>query len=189
MIYRKSLVYYYPFHHMENLFILDKPSIECSYIKATNENLSNYFHSDSKKISLFKKFLGNGCQGIYLVNNREWIAYGWITKPNIGKPPHLPNWIKIFGFCWIFYCHTKEEYRGKGFYKMLLQLLITMALENYPQNRIMIDTSIENIASRKAIRSVGFLPNGIIDCINIPISKMNRAIIGKWDKYKTHPAL
>jgi RimJ/RimL family protein N-acetyltransferase len=90
---------------------------------------------------------------------------------------------------WIFYCRTKEKYQGRGLYKASICLLANWAREKDPSARVYIDTSPENIPARRAIRSAGFAPRGVITTLNLQLPKIQFLLWGYWDKNASHPKL
>lgn len=140
---------------------LDLP-LAFQWVPATSASVRSCFHDDPARTRRFLRFLRAGCFGYFLEHGGEWVTYGWSTQPGSMPPPHLPGWTADLGAHWIFYCHTREKFRGQGFYKRLLARLVDGVRERASNPLVLCDTRPENLASRSAILQSGFAPRGAL---------------------------
>jgi len=148
---------------------------------ANKDNIKTLFGEKSHEYVEFLKFLELGSQGVVLVINNEWASYAFMSIPGKSGPPHLPGWIKQKKCYWIYNCHTKEKFRGKGYYKQALLLLTGFARNQVNEAPIYIDTAEDNIASRRAIIATGFQSMGKLICYNLWVPyRCSVTLHGKW---------
>ena len=153
----------------------------------SREKIACIFGKDKILQNRFLEFWAKGFKGITWGKENEWISYAWMSLPETFGPPHLPRHIQRLPVYWIFYCRTKEEYRGRGLYKASLSILCHWARERDPKAEIYIDTEPDNLPSRKAVEDVGFLPAGIITTWTLNLPKLRWIIIrGQWNKDADH---
>jgi hypothetical protein len=150
--------------------ILDQPQID------------HLFTCDKARAHTFHRFLTLGFHGIVWHQSNEWISYAWMSTPETLGPPHLPRWIRKLPVYWIFYCRTKEQYQRRGFYKASIALLSQWAQDREPNAKVYIDTSPDNIPSRKAIESVGFVSAGTITTLTLRLPGVAFPLWGRWDR-------
>ncbi len=164
----------------------ENPAIPGRFIAVTHESISRWFHEDSERTDKFRSFINAGCRGVVRVDDERWISYAWMSTPGsrVG-PEQIPLELRS-PYHWIYYCRTREEYRGRGLYKESLKALVQDALESGRNSGIMIDTEPANVASRRAILSVGFAPNGIIRTKELIIPRIKKWTWGAWDLEKAH---
>jgi len=148
-----------------------------------------FFGADKTRVKTFYTFLAQGFKGIVWHESNEWISYAWMSTPETLGPPHLPRWIRRLPVYWIFYCRTKEQYQGRGLYKASISLLAQWARERDPNAQVYIDTTPDNIPSRKAIQSVGFVPAGIVTTLSLRLPRLNFVLWGRWDRKAMHPEI
>lgn len=160
-------------------------SYKCSFLD--QNRVQYFFRNDSVRVKTFRRFLSQGFRGIVWYVSDEWISYAWISSPETLGPLHLPHWIRKLPVYWIFYCRTREEYQGQGLFKASIILLAQWARNREPDAEVYIDTSPDNIPSRRAINSVGFVPAGIITTWTLNLPKVHLILSGKWDKEAPHP--
>jgi len=155
-----------------------------------NEHAVDLFWVTGDKLStVFKKFLTKGFVGIVWHNKTTWASYAWMSLPETDGPIHMMRSIRNLPVYWIFYCRTSNEYQGLGLYKASLNLLARWARERKPVADVYIDTEIDNIPSRRAIGSVGFLPNGIVTTWTLRVPRQECLIWGHWDPNIHHPEI
>lgn len=144
------------------------------------------FGADGNRVRLFREFLAGGNLGLMLAGKKEWIAYGWMTVPGRGCPPHLPSWARGMNAYWVFHCHTKEKFRGRGIYKYLLGELVSVARRLGPGD-VYIDALPENTVSQRAIIASGFVPNGVTETFKVWLPRMGKFILrGSWSRQQPH---
>lgn len=165
------------------------PQIDPSvcWAEATVENTKALFHTDKVRERTFCKHIAKGFYGVYLYNRDGWVSYAWLSRPSTVGPPHLPLTIQRMSVFWIFYCRTKEAFQGQGYYKSALQLLVRQAQLEDGASDVYIDTSVENVPSRRAITSVGFQPCGVIKTYTVAIPRIWSYTFGEWNNTTTHP--
>jgi hypothetical protein len=148
--------------------------------------LINSAYRDQPKIR--DRFLTNlraGFTGIMIMDGEKCVSRAWSSVPEREGPHHLPRFVKSLGVYWIFCCATDGKYRGRGLYKYCLQELIRSARAERSRADILIDTAAANVASRRAINSVGFEPRGVIVTYRLPTTQF---VIGRWQVDKLHPS-
>lgn len=157
---------------------------------ASAGGIQSAFHGDLTRARRFHMYLERKHTGLLLVRGGKWMAYGWISKPGVSSPGHLPKWIGALDAWWIFGCHTHESFRRQGIYKQLLARLITSARIKGTAKQIYIDTHADNIPSRRAILGSGFRPCGIFSTYRMwtPMAGM-QVVGGRWRIEQPHPAL
>jgi len=158
---------------------------------ATESLIKKLFSSDKKRKKIFLNFLQKGFIGLIIYNHQanKCAAYGWATCPGTEYPLHLPFKKDNVDSYWIFYCRTFEEYRNQGLYKNVLSSLVNYIREKDPLSEIFIDTEIDNLPSRKAIKKVGFVPSGIIYVKSIALLKIFMYNYGYLDTNAEHPPI
>lgn len=136
----------------------------------------------------FMRYIRQGFVGMLIHDGSQWITYAWMSTPSSGLPPHLPKWKNVERVYWIFGCRTEERFRGKGYYKQALRLLMHQALRlEGCQPQILIDTSLHNRPSRRAISEIGFEPAGVIRCASLALPFICRFVWGEWHRHEAHP--
>lgn len=153
------------------------------WVPACDLSVHRYFAADEARCRKFLRFLRSDCFGYFLERGGEWITYGWCTQPESAAPPHLPGWIARLGAYWIFYCHTREEYRNRGYYKRLLARLAAGAHERRSNPLVLCDTLPDNFASRIAVLQAGFAPVGVLTTYR-PVPGI--VVGGDWRRDETH---
>lgn len=154
---------------------------------ADPDNVETFFQADHKRSELFLQSLRSGCLGVFLVQNSEMVAYGWTTQPGKGRPPHLPRWAGRTQSFWIFNCHIKSSFRGQGVYKHLLGHLLKQARERGPEP-VHVDAFPENVASRRAILSAGFVSCGVTRTLKLWVPGITHLpLAGTWSPEERHP--
>jgi hypothetical protein len=160
--------------------------IEVTYLDEST--IHRFFAQDERLSGVFTKFAIQGFVGLVLHEGDNWITYGWLSTPYSRQPVHLPSWIKRLNVYWIYYCRTKDQCRGRGFYKLALRLLVGHVLSK-GEPTVYIDTEQANIASRRAILSTGFQPCGVMQCTSYGIPWLRHYTVGKWSHTAQHPEL
>ena len=183
LIYRALVAYRLPEEWNKPLYHFDKEIKELD----TREKIAQIFKED-RLSKTFCQFWAKGFQGIAWCNGSSWISYAWMSLPETYGPPHLPQDIQRLPVYWIFYCRTKEEYRGRGFFRASICLFCDRARERDPKAEVYIDTEPDNLPSRKAIQAVGFVPAGMISTWSLRFPKLGSFIIKwQWDRRAHHP--
>lgn len=159
------------------------------WTQATRDTIETFFRDDPRRRKTFLKFIDKGYYGVIMYHDAQWVSYNWMSKPDTLGPPHLPVGIQQKKVYWLFYQHTAQNYRRRGFYKCALQLQAAHALRETELARVLIDTRPGNIASRKGILAVGFEPKGIIYTRELRIPRVKSWVWGSWDMDVTHPEL
>jgi len=159
------------------------------FTQATEDIINSSFANDPSREKTFKRFVHAGYCGYILHNESEWVNYGWMSPPGVFGPPHLPDELKKIDCYWLFYQHTKKEYRGRGYYKLSLKLQLCSIMSDECIHPTFIDTTLDNIASRRGILTVGFEPKGIIHTREVHIPKVKSWIWGYWDLHAEHPGI
>jgi len=186
--FNECLVYHYVETIPENSIFYNN-SVQWRFVDS--KDIDVFFSTKPLLKKTFLNFLRQGFIGIVLFQENNWATYCWMTTPSTKQPPHLPAWVRHLNAYWLFYSHTHEEYRGRGFYKLALQLLIKDACEREIGGlpKIYADTDAQNIPPRHTLLSLGFQPSGILNCYKFGIPKLLTVTWGKWHKEREHPPL
>jgi RimJ/RimL family protein N-acetyltransferase len=182
----KSLVYYQ--NGPIDSSSLDAGSSSDQWVLASESSINQLFASDRSRRRRFLRFLRSGGLGLFLVRNGEWISYGWTAQPHSkGIPPHLPRWVLHLGNNWIFYCHTREAFRGQGIYKRLIAQLVSHISARTPDAVIFLDTAPNNVQSNRAVIRTGFSPSGVIVTYKLWVPFVGSlALGGRWLREQPH---
>jgi RimJ/RimL family protein N-acetyltransferase len=165
------------------------PCSSVKWILADAENTSWLFSADKRRKEKFLNFLREGFLGVYLYRCDSWVTYGWMSRPSTGGPRHLPASIRLLNTYWIFHCRTQDSFRGLGYYKLVLRLLAQQALKEDEDASTYVDTNASNVASRRAILSVGFRPKGVMTGYRLQVPKVSLYVWWWWDAEAAHPRL
>jgi hypothetical protein len=159
----------------------------CRWVEASEASVCALFASDPGRRRRFLHFLRAGTMGIFLVRSGRWITYGWSTLPGLYAPPHLPRWTRGLNAYWIFYCHTREEFRGQGHFKHLLARLVDAAYAREPHPLVLCDTLPGNFASRSVALQIGFVPVGVLRAYRVGVPGLGGiAMGGAWRTEEAH---
>lgn len=143
----------------------------------------------NQRKKIFYEMLNEGQIGHIILNEQnESIAYGWIAIGR-AKPHHIskiPN-----GVAWLHYERVRDDYRGKGLGKLLIQERIRLIREKYKNIDIYTDTTEDNIPARVNQNKLGFFEAGVYSTIEIGTRKVPflHILYGKWKEDKKHPEL
>ncbi len=162
---------------------------EISWTTATRESVMSFFGYDRWRRDTFARFLHKGYWGVILYIGNDWVNYGWVSRPETLGPPHLPRDVQEEQVYWLFYQHTRAEYRGRGYYKLALGIQIEQILAQDRIARVRIDARDNNTASRRGILSVGFNPKGVVNTRELTIPRIKTLVWGNWDMDMEHPLL
>lgn len=158
-------------------------SPEFRWVPACCLSIRRLFRDDAVRSRKFLDFLDAGCFGYFLERDGQWVTYGWSTQPKSMQPAHLPLWVADFEAYWIFYCRTREEFRGQGHYKRLLARLVAGAYERAASPLVLCDTMPDNSVSRRAVLRAGFSPRGVLSTYR-PLPGM--IVGGRWRRDEAH---
>jgi len=160
------------------------------WVTADSQSVNSLFERDRGLAERFRHFLKAGCLGVFLVRDRQWISYGWSSQPGHGHPPHLSQRVSAAGAYWIFFCHTREGFRGQGVYRRLLHRIVVLVIGREPAATIYVDAYAGNTPSRQAILSVGFSPGGVMTTYKLWLPRVGSFVLASyWRRNETHPAL
>jgi ribosomal protein S18 acetylase RimI-like enzyme len=154
----------------------------------TDDVIGRLFVGHPALQTVFRAYVSAGALGVAIHDSQQWLAYGWISRRRRGGPPHLPRriWASVDG--WIFSCHTRAEYRGRGLYKRVLSELVSRRCaegEASPQ-AIMIDTGKDNTASIRAILASGFRDEGSLRVLVFRAPRVRRPLAAWWPNRTGH---
>jgi hypothetical protein len=158
-----------------------------AWMRTSLNSINLLFAHDADRRQRFLRFLRAGAWGLFLVHNSKWAAYGWCTSPGGPRPPHLPRWSRSLGAHWIFSCHTRTEFRRKGFYRRMLRQLVDSIRARTDDPLILCDTLPENFASRGAVLRSGFIPRGVVNTYYIGVPYLGGITFGGcWRPEEPH---
>jgi GNAT superfamily N-acetyltransferase len=153
-------------------------------------DVARYFADDRNRGRTFRGFLDQGFKGVLVHDRAGWVGYGWLATPDTPGPPHLPPWLFTGKPNWLFYAHTRDGFRGKGVHKAMIGKRLEFAAEGQTwRESVYSDTDFHNLASRRALLSMGFQPRGAVTCLTLPLPISGRPVLGWWDPDAPHPAL
>ena len=106
-----------------------------------------------------------------------------------GRPPdHLPQAIRGMGCYWIFFCRTREAYRGRGLYGAVLRHLTSRARRQGGGGQpIYIDTEAGNYSAQRGVLSSGFVPKGMFTLYYLRLPKIQKVLFYRWQADCPHP--
>ena len=159
----------------------EPPGLSAS--RASVETVCRLFCDDALRRTASLNFLRRGMWGVLFHQGDAWQTYAWMSRPSTAGPGHLPAWAGRLGAYWIFYCRTREAYRGQGLYGAAMDRLAALARAEDPDATIYIDTSTSNTPSRRAILRAGFLPCGTALVLDVPGIRPR----GIWLRGREHP--
>jgi|BioPla2DNA2_1021312.scaffolds.fasta_scaffold15066_2 GNAT superfamily N-acetyltransferase len=143
-----------------------------------------------KRRVLFKRLLKKGHVGIMLEDdiNKKCIGYGWIAI-NSAKIGHLN--ILPHNSAWLHTGVVNKEYRGHGYFKLIMKKRIEYIRKLYKDMDIYVDAYYKNTPARKTHKALNFIEAGMyyyfsIGTLRIPYFYLG---IGKWLKEKKHPPI
>jgi hypothetical protein len=184
---QRYCMYEYPSHALPELCPPDVTGLSWKLLDSPTIALT--FHDLPKREAVFQRFAADGSLGVCIFVGDIWAAHAWMSVPGKARPPHIPSPVAPDTF-WIYFCATKHRFAGKGLYKFAQRVLLREALTAAPQASILIDTTPDNLASRKAIISTGFKPVGMISCSYLWIPRVVRKPLAcHWAKTAQHPPL
>jgi len=177
----------YEFAGGSSLSHLPAGSLEDNWREASENSINLLFSRDPERHRSFLHFLRSGAWGLFLARDGQWICYGWCAPPQILNPPHLPGWARSLGAHWIFYCHTREEFRRQGNYRRLLARLVDLVRSRTENPLILCDTLPDNFASRSVVLQSGFAARGVIDAYHLRVPLLGGLTIGgHWQQKQPH---
>ncbi|MBN2354933.1 GNAT family N-acetyltransferase [candidate division KSB1 bacterium] len=114
------------------------------------------------RYKLFIKFLYAGYIGVYCDSGGKILAYGWGMVHRGDERFFSNNHLPLSdGEGHIFYCYTKEAFRGHNLYSgIIYRLAETIFAEG--AHLLWIDTNDDNLPAQKGILKVGFRLYGIM---------------------------
>jgi GNAT superfamily N-acetyltransferase len=164
----------------------DLPGLAIKPFEAAD--IACFFAGDAIRTRTFREFLGHGYQGVLVHDGPRWAGYGWITTPGTPAAPHLSPWLGREQPFWLFYAHTREDYRGRGIQKaMLRRRLQALAGPGGRRHQAYADTRTTNVPSRRALLSLGFQPAGTMLRLEVPL--LRSCPLCWWDRHQPHPPL
>ncbi|MGW9156985.1 GNAT family N-acetyltransferase [Microbacterium sp. NPDC055665] len=103
----------------------------------------------------FRRFIDAGRFGVFAVVNGEVVGHAWVTSP-VDRPQVVNTYAKLAaGESLIHYCYVAPGQRGQGLYAQMLHETAAWA-RGRGATLITVDTSSDNVASKKGIRRAGF---------------------------------
>jgi RimJ/RimL family protein N-acetyltransferase len=159
------------------------------WLVADRTNIDLFFGADRSRHRPFIRFWKAGCLGLFMVRDGNWIFCGWSGMPGSRFPSYLPQNILKRGGYWTFGVHTREEFRGKGYYKQGMLRLAHLIQQRDPEGTVYSDTNPSNAAVRHALPSIGFKPCGVIITYKLWVPRVGHwALWGKWLRNEPHPS-
>ncbi len=161
-----------------------------AFLPATEFSIAKLFSDDPALAARFRGFVSAGFEGLFLTCCGQWATYGWFSTPCSAQPHHLPRWTRNLDACWIFYCHTKQPFRGRGLFAKLLRQMVETVRGRKLASNVYVDTLVSNSPSRRVILASGFIPCGMITTYQLRLPRFgNLFLIGSWNRAQCHPPL
>ena len=152
-------------------------------------SVSRLFADEPRRVAVFLRFLRRGAVGVGIGVGRERAAHAWMATPGRARPTHIPPSVARRAH-WIFFCATRPAFGGKGLYKFAQRVLIAEAFRHAIAPEILIDTSPDNVLSRRAVISTRFAEAGMLDCTYSWLPRVARLpLICRWERNAPHPAM
>jgi len=146
--------------------------------------IAQIFRNDERLRKKFTEFFRRGAKGWLLTDGERWVTYGWVTRLDQFRPDQIGfNLAKPAD--WIFYCGTHPDYRGRGAFQTLLRRMAREQIED-SSRELFVDNVPANIASRRAVEKVGFIPNGMLRSIFFRIPG-RPLVFTFWNRSQPHP--
>ena len=142
---------------------------------------------DEKHIIFFNNRLKQRYEGVLLLDEENnLIGYSFWTKKGNLPPTNIPRIPS--NAIWVFNSFILEEYRGKGYQKIIIQERDKFIQKKYKDYGIYSDIYESNYASRKSVIKSGFVPNGVyyICIIGMRRNRFLNIRFGWWFKNKKH---
>lgn len=153
----------------EHLSLVD-PRINVSYTWTREDNYDQVLAFREENVAKsFKSMLDVGQKGIFAIHRGRTVAHCWaLTAKNVEPGSRVNGLISLReDEAYIHFCHTDRNYRGNNIYPFLLSVLSKHLFEVEKMKAIFIDTSLDNIASQKGIRKVGFQERYLITTLRL----------------------
>lgn len=182
--YQEALVYRLGLPEGAATPIAPMPGLRSVYL--TPGAIARVFAEEPALKRRFLRFVRQGAMGVAVMHGRRWLAYAWMATPE-GRPPyHLPGALQ--GRYWLYYCHTRLAFRGRGLMGHAVRRLIAEAAcrEQLGRFEVLCDVLPDNTASRRAFLRLGFEPAGRVGTWRLPKSAL---VMGSWDESAAHEAL
>jgi hypothetical protein len=149
------------------------------FVRLGSPEIKLFFHDDPARRKEFLGFVSRGFEGWLLVDNGQWVTYGWLADCRHRMPPHIKLQLNQDA-AWIFYCGTRESSRGKGSFQRFLNHIIREEATRFPHRELYIDTTKQNVPSGKAIQKSEFQPCGVITTYSFRLPFLNINLKSCW---------
>ena len=93
--------------------------------QATQGLLDRLFKDDEPRSKALSMLLRKGALGVLIHNSASWAGHCFVAPPGISLPSHLPKSLTK-DFWWMFYMHTKDDFRGQGLQKAYIRLCLIL---------------------------------------------------------------
>ena len=116
---------------------------------------------DEARARSFRMLLEGGQRGLYGRYRGQVVGYAWA---GVCRRAHwrVNGFLRIArGEAFIHTCRVVPPFRGNNIYPALLFALCMRLLNEDRVTRVLIESRVENMASIRAIRKVGFRPAGV----------------------------
>jgi RimJ/RimL family protein N-acetyltransferase len=159
-------------------------------VRADSNSIEKLFADEPDLQRRFHDFVAQGQEGVFLLRDGHWASYGWFSRPGGAPPGHLPAWVANQHGCWIFFCHTREAFRGQGLFRRLLRHMVSRIAREGIAPVVYIDALTTNTPSRRAILSAGFTPWGVLTTRQLWLPGIGSTLISSsWRIEEAHPPL
>jgi hypothetical protein len=153
----------------------------------STETIQKYFSSDSRRAQ-FLRFVSLGFEGWLITSDSQWVTYGWVANCNRRMPPHIGRNLRTDAD-WIFYCGTKDSFRGQGGFKTILRHIVNTRATQTPFRELYVDAVKATTASRRGISSTGFESFGTVTTFSLRLPRISFTLGSRWDRHAQHPQL
>jgi len=125
------------------------------YVTVDWDNVSGVIQFRSEDwADRFRGFLQEGRRGVYAIADGEVVGHAWATVNRGGET--INGYFRGERMSALIHdCNVAPKARGRGVYKGMIQSLGRAILAEGVAERVLIDTSVTNVASRSGIVGVG----------------------------------
>jgi len=138
------------------------PREAVAFQQVTRANISDILaFRTAEYAAVFERQLEKGQLGVYAYRDGKAVAHGWMIFNRTERQLRANGYFLLQPReALVHFCSVAEAQRGLGIYQAMLCEIYRLAFANEPTDVIFIDTTIDNVPSRKAIaRTAAFLTN------------------------------
>ncbi|HUT35659.1 MAG TPA: GNAT family N-acetyltransferase [Planctomycetota bacterium] len=136
-----------------------QPKLDIAMVFVTEENVDRVTDfRDETVAAAFRGFLREGQLGVYAVAGGRVVGHAWALVCARERCRANGYLALRQGEACIHFCQVREERRGRNVYPAMLVALCGRLFQEAKVRRVIIDAALDNTASLRGIRKVGFRP-------------------------------